>query len=913
MLEMVPNRFLLCVTLFLGVLTTSREDEGKNRYHQPGDITLGGLFTLHFRTEDGKCGEFIPVGLTFVEAMIFAIEKINRNPKLLPNLTLGYDIRDYCASPTMAMEHTYDFVRRNEIVAESQNGSSNCAEKQGKINSSEVTPIAAVIGPEDSGSAVLVGSLFEVAAIAAISYSATSDELSSPQYRHLFRTAPPDRQQARTIADIIQHFNWSYVAALAMDDSYGRNGMMKLESEAEERKTFCLSFVEYIPKQQYSTKIKRVARKLKTYPNIRVVVLWILITHARQFLEEAAKQKLSDRTWIFSDGVSLRHDTLVGLKNGDRRIVHGSFGIQPPYLLYRDFVKFFIKKSSKTFTRYSSPWWREFWQNEHIVNSCLSVNRSERDSCIEKVLLSIYNTYIPYIVDAVTAAAHALHDMKHCSPSQRESSEEVINPKELDKYLRRVDFNGLTGRVRFDQFGDPVTSSYRVVHYQLSDTLELVDLVIGSWDKSRKKKLQLNVTSIKWNTNSSQERIPRSFCRGDCPAGTFRSLASPCCWDCLKCPDGTVSSGINDVNCTKCLRGQAPDEGRSKCLDLPEIGVTWSSLTSVLVILFAAIGLFLVAICSFFLHKHRETPLVKAANRELSLVLMLTIMMSFCASILSLAKPTNIICSLVHCWRSMVLVTFVSILIIKTMKILSAFQINVIAERFKKFILTSKSQTLIVIALTSIPAVFLSLWIVLDSPRQQRIIQPLANAVLLSCSLHQSWVGMTLEIAISVYTLFLAVVCTFYAFKARSLPENFNEARYIGFSMYILLLSSVGYLPINIGLKGSYATILTCAMTLLSSYGLLTCMFIPKIYVILRQPEQNTQEAVSSQVSEYSFRSFRKDKTTVVPMRSDATNNQNNLHLKVVSANDSRNQLGITINRRHSAPASTYHATSRKS
>ena len=40
-------------------------------------------------------------------------------------------------------------------------------------------------------------------------------------------------------------------------------------------------------------------------------------------------------------------------------------------------------------------------------------------------------------------------------------------------------------------------------------------------------------------------------------------------------------------------------------------------------------------------------------------------------------------------------------------------------------------------------------------------------------------------------------------------------------------------------------------MTLLSSYGLLACMFVPKMYVILRLPEQNTHEAVSSQVSEF--------------------------------------------------------------
>lgn len=51
-----------------------------DRYHQPGDVTLGGLFLLHYTTEDGQCGEFFPIGLGHVEAMIFAIHKINNDP-----------------------------------------------------------------------------------------------------------------------------------------------------------------------------------------------------------------------------------------------------------------------------------------------------------------------------------------------------------------------------------------------------------------------------------------------------------------------------------------------------------------------------------------------------------------------------------------------------------------------------------------------------------------------------------------------------------------------------------------------------------------------------------------------------------------------------------------------------------------
>ena len=719
MLEMLIS----CVSVFLCVLML-QGIVGNDRYYQPGDITLGGLFTLHRTTEDGTCGDFNPIGHARVEAMIFAIDKINRNQSLLPNVTLGYDIRDYCEIPAKAMEHAYDFSRRNDLIAECKSTSLVLADNK-KISKSKPTPIAAVIGPADSDSAVLVGGLLQVAGIPVISESATSNELSSPRYRNFFRTVPPNKEMASAVADIIQRFNWSYVAAVAMDDSFGRDAVRELESEAERSETFCLSFTEYIPRQEYTEKMNRAVNKVKSFPNIRVVVLWLFESYTRRFLKEAAAQKLFDRTWIFCYGFILNDDLHVELKEEDQRIIHGSLGIpQSPYFYSQEVATFLFKESTKSFTNDSVLWWKKFWQRERRINCTATLTLNQRKSCIEIVLRKVYSTNTPYVLDAIYAVAHALHDMKNCSESGCENPGEEIDPMELERYLRSVDFKGLTGRISFDQYGDPVTSYFDIANFQVSDTPEtrIIKLVIGSWYKTRNKKLHLNVSKIRWNTITRNELLPKSFCHEDCPAGTFLLLAAPCCWECYKCPDGTISTGVNDLNCTACPPGKMPNEGRLKCLDLPEIAVKWSRLASVLVILFGTIGLALVAICSSILYKDRDTPLVKAANRELSSILMLTIVFSFLASILSLAKPTNLMCSLVHCWRSMVLVTFVSILIIKTMKILSAFQINVIAERFKKFILTSKSQTLIVIALISIPAVFLSLWIALDSPRQQRII-----------------------------------------------------------------------------------------------------------------------------------------------------------------------------------------------
>ena len=137
-----------------------------------------------------------------------------------------------------------------------QNASYLCTIKD-NITQNTPTPVRAVIGPTDSETAILVGSLLQVAGIPVISHSATSNELNSPLYLHFLRTSSPDRQQANAIADIIQYFNWSYVAAVAMGDSYGRNGVWGLEAEAAEMETFRFSFAEYIPRQEHNTPVSQ--------------------------------------------------------------------------------------------------------------------------------------------------------------------------------------------------------------------------------------------------------------------------------------------------------------------------------------------------------------------------------------------------------------------------------------------------------------------------------------------------------------------------------------------------------------------------------------------------------------------------------------------------------------------------------
>uniref|UniRef100_F7F7Z9 Receptor ligand binding region domain-containing protein n=1 Tax=Ornithorhynchus anatinus TaxID=9258 RepID=F7F7Z9_ORNAN len=78
-----------------------------------GDITLGGLFPVHAKGPTGvPCGDIKKEnGIHRLEAMLYALDQINSDPDLLPNITLGARILDTCSRDTYALEQSLTFVQ----------------------------------------------------------------------------------------------------------------------------------------------------------------------------------------------------------------------------------------------------------------------------------------------------------------------------------------------------------------------------------------------------------------------------------------------------------------------------------------------------------------------------------------------------------------------------------------------------------------------------------------------------------------------------------------------------------------------------------------------------------------------------------------------------------------------------------
>ena len=804
---------------------------------------LGGLFSIHQweGTSEDKCGE-ITQEVTNAQAMIFAIDNINSDSNLLPNISLGYHIRDYCESITKSTRITYELLRYNCFVNTTL---SNLGQES----------IVALIGPTLSSTAIFIGGILQMLNVTAISGTSTSAELSSHAYKHLYRTIAADTYLAKAVADIIDHFNWTYVAAIGVDDSYGRHGIWSVIREAENKNgSFCVALTEFIPHNTQNTNIKNIVSKLIRHENIRVIALWMYGSIRRNFLKEVRAQNLSGRVWILSGAAFDLNAT--GLLSSDVSHLHGSIAIQP-----RNFQDAGFKEYMKAMLLYEAnkrdlpEWWNDI---SRLVNSCSAGKDNptqhedrQKHLCVQHIVNYVYSSHVPYVIDAVYSVAHALNISTQDTSRMNYDGQRkpYLKLNNMQNLLSRVNFNGLTGNIVFDEFGDRQSAAYDIVNFQMvkeNDTTRLKKVIVGKWNE--RQGLQLG-GNIRWN--SQRGRFPKSDCLEQCSAGTRKSTTSPCCWQCILCPRGTINPVPGAQTCIECPRGKRSNEDRTACVDLPLANFYYSSTGGITVLAFVALGMFTTLFFFAVTCRFWNTPIVKACNREMSLALLTIIILMLSLAFINLFQPTDTICKIVYPWRYITYNLCLSLLLVKVLRISSAFQVPLLCG-YTITSLTNRMQAVIVVTLQAFLLILLLTCLHIDPPFTMEQIYP-QQYTLIHCKAYSTAAGKSLFSLTCSYILIKMLLCAFCSFKVRNVPENFSEAKRIAFSMYMFLISLLAYYPVKFSMDGWYVTVVDCVTTLLSAYGFLFCIFLPKIYLILYRPELNTSVNVRQEVTHFSF------------------------------------------------------------
>lgn len=90
------------------------------------------------------------------------------------------------------------------------------------------------------------------------------------------------------------------------------------------------------------------------------------------------------------------------------------------------------------------------------------------------------------------------------------------------------------------------------------------------------------------------------------------------------------------------------------------------------------------------------------------------------------------------------------------------------------------------------------------------------------------------------FDFFLIAMCTLYAIKTRNVPENFNEAKFIGFTMYTTLVIWIAFVAIYLSNSEHKVTLLSLCISFSALFALFL-LFLPKCYIIIFKPEKNNR------------------------------------------------------------------------
>ncbi|XP_017773261.1 PREDICTED: metabotropic glutamate receptor 1-like, partial [Nicrophorus vespilloides] len=289
--------FVLFVLCAMAAVNKAQEED-KVAAFMSGDFIIGALFPLHYQpagkakkqSHTIRCGRIRELyGIQRVEVAFQTIDAINADPTILPNLTIGVEIRDDCWYAPVALQQSIELIR-DAITPLSINHNTCLNNSLGEPRG----PLIGVVGPGSSSVALQVQNLLQLFHLPQVGYSTTSKDLSDKsRFNYFLRVVPSDYYQAQVMLDIVRHHGWTYVSAVNTDENYGQSGIQAFRELAEEVDV-CIAREDSVLSNAADEVFDKVILNLKQDPNALVVVCFCEGLTVRGLLQATKRLNISN-------------------------------------------------------------------------------------------------------------------------------------------------------------------------------------------------------------------------------------------------------------------------------------------------------------------------------------------------------------------------------------------------------------------------------------------------------------------------------------------------------------------------------------------------------------------------------------------------------------------------------------------
>uniref|UniRef100_A0A3B4AI93 G-protein coupled receptors family 3 profile domain-containing protein n=1 Tax=Periophthalmus magnuspinnatus TaxID=409849 RepID=A0A3B4AI93_9GOBI len=733
-----------------------------------GDFLLGGIFPLHYNQEMPDLNStyrpppvnFDPRAFRWALTMILTVDEINQNKELLPNHTLGYKIFDSCAYPLTGQRAALAVL--------------NGVTEEGHGVCSGASPLLAIIGESGSAQSIVVSRILRPFRIPMVNiyFSSCACFTDRQKYPTFFRVIPNDDYQVKALAQLLVHFNWTWVGLIRGDHEYGRFAVQGLLRELQGTKV-CVAYTEMIPllyNQQRALEIIQVGDKyFQSFKN-SIDALCIYLCH----IILSGLQNITGIQWVAITPYALYGCAPVSPSDSDLPLCSGDETLLEKHAAYMNT---------------SSP----------------------------RVAYNVYK--------AVYAVAHSLHNLFLCQPG-------------LQQYLQEVQFTINGEEVNFDLKGDSIPY-YDIINWQrgASGNIEFVPVGLFDGTKAAGQELVIKEDRIVWAGH--QSKVPVSVCSDSCAPGSRKAVRRGelvCCFDCVPCDSGKISNETDSIECRECPEDFWSNSDRTACIPKEVEFLAYDTVGIVLTVISVVGACLTIAVLVIFFY-HRNTPIIRMNNSELSFFILLSLTLCFLCCLVFIGEPTAWSCMLRHTVFSITFSLCISCILGKTLVVLAAFTATRPGNNLMKW-LGPKQQRAIIFISTLVQVVICVAWLIDAPPHPFRNMEYERSKIILECSNGSSLAFW----CVLGYIGLQAGLCFLLAFLARNLPGNFNEAKVITFSILIFCAVWLAFIPAYISSPGNYADAVESFAILASSFGLLLCLFVPKCYIILLKPEKNTKQ-----------------------------------------------------------------------